>query len=110
MRFLLSAGFAAIVAATVTTPAQAQGGTFMWCVAWTDTGTEKAYYYSGFFAAGAWEAERKAIAFKSKAAGEGVSVSTLKATCMPPAEYETAVATRIAAMKSAPGKILGWEG
>ncbi len=54
---------AAILAATALA-AQAQGGEFMWCTATGDKGTEKTYYYSAFFPAGAWEADRKAFAFK----------------------------------------------
>lgn len=111
MRFILAAAAMAIAISSFgSAPAAAQGGEFMWCTAWTDNGSEKAYFYSGFFAAGAWEAERKAVAFKSKVAGEGVSVAALKATCMPPSDYTTAVATRNAAMKGAPGKVLSWEG
>lgn len=104
----------AIALATVMSaiaPSQAQqGGTFMWCAAWSDNGVEKAYYYSGFFAAGAWEADRKALEFKSEVADEEISASTVKATCMAPAAYDVAVAARNAAMKSAPGTILSWEG
>lgn len=90
-------------------PAQAQqGGTYMWCTAWTEAPAEKAYFYSAFFAAGAWEAERKAFAFKVEV--EKTSASKVKATCMAPAEYDMAVATRNAAMKGAPGKVLSWAG
>jgi hypothetical protein len=91
-------------------PSQAQGGEFMWCVAWSDNGAEKTYYYSAFFSAGAWEAERKALAFKSEVADEEISASTVTATCMAPAEYDKAVATRNAAMKAAPGTVLSWAG
>ena len=110
MRLIISA--AAVMLATSTlaaVPAQAQqGGTYMWCTAWTEGAAEKAYYYSAFFAAGAWEAERKAFAFKVEI--EKTSVSKVKATCMPPAEYDMAVATRNAAMKGAPGTVLSWAG
>ena len=82
----------------------------MWCVAWSDNGAEKTYYYSAFFSAGAWEAERKALAFKSEVADEEISASTVTATCMAPAEYDKAVATRNAAMKAAPGTVLSWAG
>lgn len=91
-------------------PSQAQGGEFMWCVAWSDNGAEKTYYYSAFFSAGAWEAERKAVAFKAEVEDAEISASTVSATCMAPAEYEKAVATRNAAMKAAPGNVLSWEG
>ena len=102
----------AILLATSTfaaAPARAQqGGTYMWCTAWTEAPAEKAYYYSAFFAAGALEAERKAFAFKVEI--EKTSASKVKTTCMPPAEYDMAVATRNAAMKGAPGKVLSWAG
>ena len=55
-----------------------------------------------------WEAERKAFAFKVEI--EKTSASKVKTTCMPPAEYDMAVATRNAAMKGAPGKVLSWAG
>ncbi|HOY79744.1 MAG TPA: hypothetical protein PLN33_18145 [Hyphomonadaceae bacterium] len=110
MRLFLAAS--AILLATSTfaaAPARAQqGGTYMWCTAWTEAPAEKAYYYSAFFAAGAWEAERKAFAFKVEI--EKTSASKVKTTCMPPAEYDMAVATRNAAMKGAPGKVLSWAG
>lgn len=90
-------------------PAQArQGGTFMWCTAWTEVETGKTFFYSAFFPAGAWEADRKALAFKNHV--EKANAIKVKATCMAPAAYEAAVATRNAAMKGAPGKILAWEG
>jgi hypothetical protein len=118
MRMGLALGAAVLAAAVSAAPAQAQGGEFMWCMAWTDseTGADKSYYYySAFFAAGAWEADRKAFAFKNFAAKSAVgdteiSPPTLKATCMAPASYDTAVATRNAAMKAGPGKVLSWEG
>ena len=112
MRFVLSAGVAMIAASVfIAAPGQAQqGGEYMWCAAWADNGAEKTYFYSGFFAAGAWEADRKALAFKSEVEDEEISAGTLKATCMAPAAYDTAVASRNAAMKGAPGKILSWAG
>jgi hypothetical protein len=91
-------------------PSQAQSGEFMWCMAWTDNGADKAYYYSAFFPAGAWETERKALAFKSEVADEEISASTVSATCMAPAEYDKAVAMRNAAMKAAPGTVTSWAG
>jgi hypothetical protein len=109
MRILLSA--AAILAATLAaTPAQAQDGEFMWCVATADNGAEKSYIYPAFFPAGAWEAERKALAFKMEIEDQQVSAAAVTATCLPPADYDTAVATRNAAMKAAPGTVLSWEG
>lgn len=111
MRVAISTGAVALAISLCTAaPTQAQGGEFMWCAAWADNGADKEYFYSGFFAAGAWEAERKALAFKSEVADEEISAATVKATCMAPAAYDQAVATRNAAMKSAPGKILSWEG
>ena len=109
MRLLLSA--AAIFAAVFTAPsAEAQGGEFMWCGAQADNGTEKTYYYSAFFPAGAWEADRKAFAFKREVEEQEVSAVEVTAYCMPPADPDSATATRNAAMKSAPGTVLNWEG
>ncbi|MDP3492152.1 MAG: hypothetical protein Q8R82_03495 [Hyphomonadaceae bacterium] len=110
MRLIISAAAMLLATSTFTAaPAQArQGGTFMWCTAWTEGAAEKAYYYSAFFAAGAWEADRKAFAFKVEI--EKTSASKVKATCMAPAEYDMAVATRNAAMKGAPGTVLSWAG
>lgn len=110
MRMIIAAG-AILVAWSpfAAAPAQAQqGGTYMWCTAWTEGAAPKTFYYSAFFAAGAWEAERKALAFKVEV--EEVTASKVKATCMPPAEYDMAVATRNAAMKGAPGQVLSWAG
>jgi hypothetical protein len=109
MRVLISMGVAALAAIVSVSPAQAQqGGTYMWCTAWTESETDRAYYYSAFFAAGAWEADRKAFAFKVEV--EKASASKVKSTCMAPAEYDKAVATRNAAMKGAPGTVLSWAG
>lgn len=103
---------AAIVLATsafTAMPAQAQpGGMYMWCMAWTEGEGAKSYFYSGFFAAGAWEADRKALAFKNHV--EKSNPAKVKTTCMKPAEYDLAVGTRNAAMKAGPGTILSWEG
>ncbi len=110
MRLFLSAGLAVIAAAAAVAPSQAQGGTFMWCAAWADNGAEKTYFYSAFFAAGAWEADRKALAFKSEVEDEEISAAKVTATCMAPVEYDQAVATRNAAMKGAPGTVLSWAG
>lgn len=112
MRIVLSAGAAMIVGSMLAAaPGQAQqGGEYMWCAAWADNGAEKTYYYSGFFAAGAWEADRKAQAFKSEVEDAEISAASVKAACMAPAPYDTAVAARNAAMKSAPGTVLSWEG
>lgn len=109
MRAIILAGVTMIAGAFAAAPAQAQqGGTYMWCTAWTEGEADKAYYYSAFFAAGAWEADRKAFAFKVEI--EKTSPSKVKATCVPPADYDMAVATRNAAMKGAPGKVLSWAG
>jgi hypothetical protein len=107
-RFLFAT--AALVAALSAPSAEAQGGEFMWCAATADNGTEKTYYYSAFFPAGAWEAERKAFAFKREVEEQEISAAEVTATCMPPAEYDAAVATRNAAMQGAPGTVLSWEG
>ena len=110
MRLMIAAGAVLLATSAISgAPAQArQGGTFMWCTAWTEAATDKAYFYSGFFAAEAWQAERKAFAFKVDV--EKAHAVKVKSTCMPPADYNAAVATRNAAMKSAPGKVLTWEG
>lgn len=112
MRIALAA--AAIVVATSAfngVPAQAQqGGTFMWCTAWTEKEANRAYFYSAFFAAGSWETERRALSFKLAVQTKEAGVGVVKATCMEPEEYDRAVAMRNAAMKAAPGKIISWEG
>jgi len=110
---LTTAAILLSTSACLATPVQAQqGGQYMWCTAWTDTGTDtaaaKTFYYSAFFAAGAWEADRKAFAFKTEV--EKTSGAKVKSTCMPPADYDRAIATRNLAMKSAPGQILTWAG
>lgn len=109
MRIVMTAALVAAVLGSGAASAQG-GGNYMWCAAWADNGTEKTYFYSGFFAAEAWQAERKALAFKSEVEDEEISAAKVTATCMPPAEYNGAVATRNAAMKGAPGKVLNWEG
>jgi hypothetical protein len=108
MRMLLTA--AAFAAALGAPTAQTQGGEFMWCLATADNGAEKTYYYSAFFPAGAWEKDRKAFAFKREVEEQEISATTVTATCMAPADYDTVVATRNAAMKAAPGTVLSWEG
>ena len=109
MRILLSA--AAFLASTLAAaPAQAQGGEFMWCQATADNGAEQTHYYSAFFAAGAWEADRKAFAFKSEVEDQEINAASVTAQCMAPADYDTVVAARNAAMKAAPGQVLSWEG
>jgi hypothetical protein len=111
MRLSLAAGTLALAMASfAAVPAQAQGGAFMWCAAWADNGADKTYYYSAFFSAGAWEAERKALAFKSEVEDAEISAASVNATCMAPAEYDVAVAARNAAMKAAPGTVLSWAG
>ena len=111
MRLMIAAGAVLLATSTLAAaPSHAQqGGAYMWCTAWTEGEADKAYYYySAFFAAGAWEADRKAFAFKVEV--EKTSTSKVKTTCMAPAEYDMAVATRNAAMKGAPGKVLSWAG
>lgn len=111
--FLTTGAAAAAMAATfVLSPADAQGGgQYMWCQATVSDGTDvSTYYYSAFFAAGAWEAQRKALAFKSEVEDQLISAAAVEASCMDPAEYDMAVATRNAVMKSAPGTVLAWEG
>lgn len=110
MRMALVAGFAALFVSFGATPVAAQGGEFMWCQATADNGSESTTYYSAFFAAGAWQAEAKAKAFKSFVEDEEISASTVTATCMAPADYDKAVATRNAAMKAAPGEVTSWAG
>lgn len=106
---LVASVFALATSVFGATPVQAQpGGMYMWCVAWTEGEGAKSYFYSGFFAAGAWEADRKAFAFKVHV--EKTSPIKVKTTCMAPAEYDLAVGTRNAAMKAGPGTILNWEG
>ena len=112
MRIVISVAMAALATSTMApAPAEAQpGGTYMWCMAWADNGAEKTYYYSGFFAAGAWEKDRKALAFKSEAEDAEMSAAKVTATCFDPVEYDKAVAMRNAAMKAGPGTVLDWEG
>ncbi len=110
MRLLICAGAAVLVAMVSVAPSQAQGGAFMWCQATADNGAEKTVYYSAFFSAGAWEADRKALAFKSEVEDEEISAATVTAKCMAPADYDTVVAARNAAMKAAPGTVLNWAG
>ena len=111
MRLSLAVAIALAMTSFAAAPSQAQGGgAFMWCMAWTDNGADKTYYYSGFFSAGAWEAERKALKFKSEVEDDEISATKVTATCMEPADYDKAVAVRNAAMKAAPGKVLSWEG
>jgi hypothetical protein len=110
MRLALAAAIA-LAASFGAAPAHAQGGnSFMWCLAWADNGADKTYYYSGFFSAAAWEAEGKARAFKAEVEDAEISAATVSATCMAPAEYDKAIATRNAAMKAGPGTVLSWEG
>ncbi len=106
MRILRSAGVAMLAAAFTAAPSQAQGGAFMWCQATADNGAETTTYYSAFFSAGAWEADRKALKFQSEVEDEEISAAKVTARCMAPADYDTVVAARNAAMKAAPGKVL----
>jgi hypothetical protein len=110
MRIVLSAGAALLAVVMSAAPSQAQGGAFMWCQATADNGAETTVYYSAFFAAGAHQAEVKARAFKAEVQDEEISAATVMAKCMAPADYDTVVAARNAAMKAAPGKVLSWEG
>jgi len=111
MRIVLSAGVAIVAAATLTAaPSQAQSGSFMWCQATADNGAESTTYYSAFFSAAAYQAETKAKAFKSEIEDEEISAATVTANCTVSADYDAAVASRNAAMKAAPGKVVGWEG
>lgn len=106
-----SAAIVALVLSFAAAPVQAQqGGTFMWCQATSTNGSESSVYYSAFFAAGAWEAERKANAFKAEIEDEEISAASVTAKCRAPVDYDAAVAARNAAMKAAPGKVLSWEG
>ena len=115
MPIAILVGMAALAATTVAAspPADAQGGgTYMWCLGWTDNGAEQTYYYSGFFAAAAWEKERKALMFKSVVENQDDELSAAKvgAMCFDPVEYNSAIAARNGTMKTTPGKILNWEG
>lgn len=106
MRLFLSAAILAAAAPA----AQAQGGEFMSCTATADKGTEKTYYFSALFLAGAWEADRKAFTLNREVEERDISAATVTAACMPPADYDTAITTRNAAMRAAPGTVLSWEG
>lgn len=110
MRLSLTIAAAFLAAANVAAPGHAQGGEFMWCQASADNGDTQTIYYSAFFAAGAWEAEKRARAFKSVVEDEEISAVSVKATCSAPTEYSVAVADRNAAMKAAPGTVLDWAG
>lgn len=108
MRFVIAVAFAFSPFAAM--PAQAQGGAFMWCHAAAVKDGKTSNFYSAFFSAAAWQAERKALGFvaelkKSEAAGAEVT-----AKCMDPTDYDAVVAARNAAMKAAPGKVVSWEG
>ncbi len=99
-----------LVAAFAETPVLAQDGAFMWCQATAGNGSETTTYYSALFPAGAHQAEAKARAFKSEAEEAEISAAAVVAKCMAPADYDTAVAARNAAMRAAPGEVLNWEG
>ncbi len=108
MRMVVAAAlFAGVLGAG---SASAQGGAFMWCSAAAETGGETAHYYSAFFSAGAWEADRKALAFSNAIKKDHAPDAKITATCAEPADYQAVVAARNAAMKAAPGKVLSWEG
>lgn len=110
MRVVLSVGMPMLAAAFFAAPVRAQDGAFMWCQATADNGAETTTYYSAFFPAGAHQAEAKARAFKSEVEDEEISAASVVAKCMTPADYESSVAARNAAMKAVPGKVLSWEG
>lgn len=111
MRIIFSAGVAVLAASMlVAAPSQAQGGSFMWCQATADNGADATTYYSAFFSAAAYQAEAKAKAFKSEVEDEEISAASVTAKCTLGADYDAAVASRNAAMKAAPGKVLDWEG
>ena len=110
MRILMSAGAAALAAMLVAAPSQAQGGAVMWCQATADNGADTTTYYSALFSAGTQEAERKAADFKSEVEDEEISAASVTAKCMASADYNAALAARNAAMKTAPGRVLAWEG
>lgn len=109
MRMDILAAIAATVAAAA--PAQAQtGATSMWCVAWTEDAATRVYFYSDFFSAGAPEIPNKELAFKNKVERDDSNGLTVKTSCFAPVEHNQAVATRNAARKAAPGKVLLWRG
>ncbi len=111
MRIVFSAAVVIIAASMLSVaPSQAQGGSFMWCQATADNGADTTTYYSAFFSAAAYQAETKAKAFKSEVEDEDISAASVTAKCTLGADYDAAVASRNAAMKAAPGKVLRWEG
>ncbi|MFZ4684586.1 MAG: hypothetical protein ACOYMK_03125 [Hyphomonadaceae bacterium] len=106
MRVFLSVSAAMLVAAFAETPVQAQDGAFMWCQATVGAGRDKVTYYSGFYSAAADQADAKARAFKSEVEAMELSALAVSAKCMALADYDTAVASRDAAMRAAPGELL----
>ncbi len=91
MRNALAAGAILLsTSAILATPVHAQGGAFMWCQASAVKDGQTSHFYSAFFAAEAWQATRKALAFANElkkgdaagaliASGEIVLVLTLAA-------------------------------
>lgn len=106
VRGFLSVGVAMLVVAFAATPVQAQDGAFMWCQATVGGARDKITYYSGFYSAGPDQAEVKARAFKSEVEDMELSALAVSAKCMALADYDTAVASRDAAMRAAPGEVL----
>ena len=106
VRSFLSVGVAMLVVAFAATPVQAQDGAFMWCQATVGGARDKITYYSGFYSAGPDQAEAKARAFKSEVEDMELSALAVSAKCMALADYDTAVASRDAAMRVAPGEVL----
>lgn len=111
MRNALAAGAILLsTSAILATPVHAQGGAFMWCQASAVKDGQTSHFYSAFFAAEAWQASRKALAFANELKKGDAAGAEVTAKCKDPADYKTVVDTRNAAMKAAPGKVTSWEG
>lgn len=108
MRLIITTAFA--LAPMLAMPAHAQGGAFMWCQATAEKDGKTSHFYSAFFSAAAWQAERKALGFATELKKSEAAGAEVVAKCMEPADYDAVVAARNAAMKAAPGKVLSWEG
>jgi hypothetical protein len=80
------------------------------CQATVGGARDKITYYSGFYSAGPDQAEAKAKAkaraFKSELEDMELSALAVSAKCMALADYDTAVTSRDAAMRAAPGEVL----
>jgi hypothetical protein len=110
MRILLSTA-ALLASVLAAAPAQAQGGEFMWCFARAEIGAERAYFYSAFFPAEAWEADANATAFRREVEAREISdAAEIAAWCLAPASLDEATASRNAAMEALSGTVLDWEG